>query len=208
MSLLTNWGYTLSDITTLDSLLSVADFNARTGNKYISDTRILTALASASQVLRDYAGWHLYPSTACEFETTFYDCRVITKFSDVLIQLPARFVAAVSKLEIGGVEIENYVLDHNGILRAYGVNVAGLKPYSKIKVKYTAGIPDTLANALKDIVANRTVKELVTSNGVQSETAGGVSITYSASWMADASGPALSSPEEAAMSPYKLRGVF
>ena len=74
MSLLTTWGYTLTDLNTLDSLLSVADFNARTANKYSSDTRLATSLASASQVVRDYVGWHLYPSTACELSTTFYDC--------------------------------------------------------------------------------------------------------------------------------------
>lgn len=207
MSLLTNWGYTLSDLTTLDSLLSVADFNVRTASKYSGDTRLATALASASQVLRDYAGWHLYPATACEVETALLDSGVSCVRGDILIQLPARFVSSITSITIDGNPCSEYFLEHNGMLRIIGA-ACGIKPYSIIKVKYTAGLPETLANTLKDIVANRTIKGLVSSNGVQSETAGGVSISYSASYMADASGPALSSPEEAAMMPYKLRGVF
>ena len=207
MSLLTNWGYTLSDLTTLDSLLSVADFNTRTASKYSTDTRLATALASASQILRDYAGWHLYPATACEIETACLDGGVSLVRGDILIQLPARFVSAITSITIDGNPCSEYFLEHNGMLRIIGA-ACGISPYSKIKVKYTAGLPETLANTLKDIVANRTIKGLVSSNGIQSETAGGVSISYSASYMADASGPALSSPEEAAMMPYKLRGVF
>jgi hypothetical protein len=208
MSLLTPWGYELSTLSTLDSILSVADFNTMTANKYSGDTRIAGALSAASQNIRDYCGWHLYPSTGCKFSTTFYDCRVSTVHNDILIQLPARFVSAVTSVKIADEAYTTFVLETNGILRVYDASVRGLRLHSKIEVEYTAGIPDTLANAIKDVTVNKVVKELVKSNGVQSETAGGVSISYNAAWMADASASTMSSVEKATLSPYQLKGVF
>lgn len=207
MSLLTNWGYALTDLTTLNSLLSVADFNTRTANKYSADTRLSTMLASVSQIIRDYAGWHLYPSAACEIETSSYDNRVSIVRNDILIQLPARFVSTITAIMIDDEPCTKYFLESNGLLRVIGA-ASAMQTHSKIKVKYSAGLSDALADSLKDIVVHKTIKSLVSSNGVQSETVGGVSISYNAAYMHAASGSALSLPEEAAMSSYRLRGVF
>jgi len=208
MSLLTNWGYTLKELNALESLISVSEFNAKTANKYSADTRLSSALASASQIVRDYAGWHLYPSAACEIETAFYDNSITLVKNDVLIQLPARYVSAVSSITIDDEAYTSYFLETNGLLRVIGAASTGIHPYSIITVDYTAGLPDAFAGALKEIVTNKTIKGLNSSNGVQSETAGGVSISYSSQWITEAAGPALSSLERASLRPYILQGVF
>jgi len=206
MSILTNWGYTMPDISTLGSLLSLADFNTMTANKYSGDTRVQSALTAASQLVRDYAGWHIYPSAKCELDTTFFDRRVTRVNGDLLIQLPARYVTGVTEVLINGEAATQFVLQPNGILlvRACGY----YSPYTPVKVTYTAGLSDGLNGTLQNVVLNRAVKSLSQSNGVQSETAGGVSISYSSTWMNDASGAGLSPTESAALAPYKVTGVF
>jgi hypothetical protein len=207
MSLLTPWGYTLVDLSTLSSIITTENFNTATANKYATDSRVASALQSASQSVRDFCGWHLAPSTLCEFSTTFFDRRVTRVNGDLLVQLPARFVSAITSLKIDGNDCTTFVLEHNGILRIYDAP-GGLYPYSPIVIKYTAGLPDTLSVSLQAVVVNRAVKILTANNGVQSETAGGVSISYNAQWVNDALASGLSSTEEAALAPYKLRGVF
>ena len=128
--------------------------------------------------------------------------------NDLMVQLPARFVSGVTSITIDGEACTDYVLEHNGILRILNVRDRGLRMATSIVIRYTAGITDSLMSSIKDVVANRTIKGLVSSNGIQSETAGGVSISYSASYMADASGPALGEVEKAAIAPYKVKGVF
>ena len=206
MSILTDWGCSLPDLSALDSLLSVATFNTLTANKYSTDGRVADLLAEASQSVRDYAGWHLAPSSKCVLETTFFDKRVTRVNGGVLIQLPARYVSAVSEILIGGEAVTEYVLQPNGILL---VNSFGsCNPYVTVKVTYTAGLPGTLMSALQNVVLNRTVKGLSQSNGVQSETAGGVSISYSSAYMNDASGAGLTPTEVKALAPYRVQGVF
>lgn len=206
MSVLTNWGYTLPDLTTLDPLLSVSDFNTLTANKFVGDTRVSGALASASQAVRDSCGWHLFPSAKCELDTTMFDRRVTRVNGDLLIQLPARYVSGVTEILIDGEAVTQFILQPNGILLVHACG--WYNRFTTVKVTYTAGLPDALKNSLINVAVNRTVKTLSQSNGVQSESVGGVSITYSAGWMNDASGAALTPTESAALAAYKLTGVF
>jgi putative transposon-encoded protein len=208
MSLLTPWGYTLTNANDLSDILTVADFNTRTANKYASDSRVAGAIASASQAIRDNVGWHLLPSAACEMQTSFFDKRVTLVDRSAHIQLPSRYVTAITSITIGDQDYPAYYLESNGLLKVFGVLYSRVSPYAVIKIKYTAGLPDALSNTLKDIVVNRAVKSLAQSYGIQSETAGGLSISYSASWSNDASSSTLSPAEEAALAPYRLRGVF
>lgn len=205
MSILTNWGYNIPNIDVLETLLPLSEFNTLTANKYASDGRIQDMLAAVSQSVRDYCGWHLIPGAECEFDTTFFDRRVTKVSGGVLIQLPARYVSAVKSIEIGGEAVEQYVLQPNGILL---VNACGGGPYTAVKITYTAGLPDSIKGSVEGVVLNRTIKALSQNTGVQSETAGGVSISYNSTWMNDASGSGLSSTEKEALSPYKLTGVF
>lgn len=207
MSLITNWGYTLKQESHLCGILSEEEFEVMTAGKYAGDERIFSNISGAESAIRNYCGWHLYPSAECRMATTLFDRRITAVGGGYLIQLPARFVSAVSAVSIGGVDCTTYVMDTNGLLRLYNVATC-LPQYTAVVVDYTAGLPDALVAPIKDIIAHRVTHALANSYGVSSEAAGGVSVTYNANWINSSRATALPSDNKEVLSPYKLSGVF
>ena len=208
MSLLTTWGYTIEDAETLADMLTVEEFDEFTSGKYSGDDRTAPNIAAASSAIRNYCGWHVYPSASCKLSTSFFDRRVSCSGSAVLVQLPARFVSAVTSVTIGGIEYTSYVFEPSGLLKVYGAELAGLHEWTPIEVVYTAGVPSEFMDGIKELVAHRATHALASSGGVQSETAGGVSITYSANWTNSARATALADDNKEVLTPYRLQGVF
>ena len=207
MSFITNWGYTLTQQSGLCGMLSEEEFNEMTAGKYAGDERIYRNIQSAESAIRNYCGWHLYPSAECQLATTLFDRRITAVGGGYLIQLPAKFVTAVSSVSIGGTECSTFVLETNGILRVYNAPV-GLPPYTAVEVTYTAGLTDGLLAPIKDIIAHRVTHALANSYGVSSEAAGGVSVTYNANWINSSRATALPSDNKEVLAPYRLTGVF
>ena len=219
MSLLTNWDYTICDpdsetvITSMDPMLTAAEFDDLTAGKYGTDERIQPNINAASSAIRNYCGWHVYPSYPCEFNATMYNGSVKVVRGGILIQLPAKYVSAIESITIGDSEFTgdtgstHFVIEPNGIVRVFGME-SGLQPYTPVCVKYTAGVPDGLMDGIKELVAHRVTHALASSGGIQSETAGGVSITYSANWTNSARSTALADDNKEVVEPYRLRGVF
>ena len=203
----TLWGYELVDIDALPDLLSADDFAFFTANKYAGDIRIPKELEAASAAIRNYCGWHLYPSAPCELKATMQDRRVTFVGHDILLQLPAKYVTEVSSVTVGGKAYE-YTFEVNGTLRVYDVDDYSLKRYSEVAVEYVAGLPEGLMAAVRELVAHRITHALVSSNGVTSETAGGVSITYNANWVNSSRATALPDDNKEVLAPYRLQGVF
>lgn len=207
MSVLTNWDYTITGTDSLAPLLSYNDFNIMTANKHVGDERVENELRAASAAIRNYCGWHIAPSETCEMSSSFFDKRVSQNGSAVFIQLPARFVSAISSVKINNVEYTSYVFDTNGLLKVYGVG-AWLPEWAPVVIQYTAGLSEQMADGLKEVVKNRVAHTLTATDGVQSETAGGVSITYSSSWVNSARATTLADDNKETLSPYRLQGVF
>ena len=201
MSLLTNWGYSIDGMSYLPGMLSVDDFDKFTAGKYAGDVRILPTIEAAQAAIRNYCGWHVYPSLSCIFE----DDSIST---GRVIQLPARFVSSVESVTIKGEELplESYHLKSNGLLY-FDRRFLGCS-WGDIIVKYTAGVPDGLMDAIKELIAHRVTHALAQSYGVQSEAAGGVSVTYNATWTNNARATALPSDNKEVLAPYRLQGVF
>jgi len=210
MSLQTTWGYTITDADALPALLTEVEFNAITANKYAGDTRIPANLAAASEAIRNYCGWHINPVSACSFsERLLYgDGRIKRTYGDFLIQLPATFVTGITSVTIGGEAWTDYALESCGLLRLFDVYSSKITRKTEIVVTYTAGIPDARMAAIKELIAHRVTHALVSPAGVQSESAGGVSITYSSNWINSARSTALADDNKEVLSPYKLREVF
>lgn len=208
MSLLTNWGYTLTDVNQLPDMLTVEEFNTFTANRYSGDVRISNEISASCSAIREYCGWHLYPSAACELNIRMNDRRVAYIGPDLLIQLPARYVSAVDSVAIDDVECENFSFETNGILRVYDVNYSGLKRYTPIVVTYTAGLSADAMTGIKELVAHRVTHAAASSNGITSEAAGGVSITYNANWINSARATALPDDNKEVLAPYRVQGVF
>lgn len=207
MSLLTTWGYTLTNTATLADLLTVDDFNTMTGGKYAGMAEQVAAeISAASAAIRNYVGWHLAPSAACELKTTFFDRRISRVGGDVLIQLPARYVTDIESVTIGGVEYDHLVLDPTGLLRV--ICVGGCERYAEVDVVYTAGLPDGLMASIKELTAHRVTHAVAVPAGVTSEASGGVSVTYNANWINNARASGLAEDNKEILIPYRVQGVF
>ena len=208
MSLVTNWGYTITDADALADMLPQADFNTMTANKFAGDVRIPASLSAASMGVRNHCGWHVSPPQACEFsERLLYgNGRIKRVNNDFLVQLPAAFVTGVSTVTIDGEAWTDFTFEQNGIVHLF--DVAPVSRKTEITVRYTAGIPDALMGSIKEIITGRATRALVAPNGVSSESAGGVSISYSASWANGGGAGALQSTDLETLEPYKVRGVF
>lgn len=196
--LLTNWGYTIENTASLPDLMTVAEFNALTGNKFVNDTRVSSLLASAQMTVRNFCGWHLYPSLPCKFEA---DSINVSR----CVQLPSRFVSGVESLTLNGEAVLDYHVKTNGLVFLDG-SVLG-KSWNDVVVKFNSGLGDSQMGALKEILAGRIANALTNSYGVQSESAGGVSITYSLNWASHASAASITDPLIAALAPYKVQEV-
>ena len=209
MSILTTWGYSMTDVDEVPSMMTLSEFNSLTAEKYLADSRVEPDIKAATAAIRNYCGWHVYPSQACELNTTLYDKAVTISDRVLIIQLPATFVPSIELIQIGDEVIaETYVLMPNGILRVYGLSWSRLKLWTPVVVRYTAGIPEGAADGLKELIAHRVTHALASSEGVQSETAGGVSVTYNANWINNSRATALADDNKEVLSPYRLRGVF
>lgn len=208
MSLPTTWGYTIADADALAPMLSLADFNAITANKYAGDARIEPNLNAACMAVRNFCGWHVYPVQACELTERLLlgNGRIKRAGPDILIQLPAAFVSAVTSVEVGGAAREDYDLAPNGILRLFDAGPTDRR--TRIAVSYTAGLADGMMDGIRELIAGRVTHALAQPYGVQSESAGGVSVTYSASWAASANASALPDDNRETLAPYRVRGVF
>lgn len=208
MSLLTNWGYTITDADTLADMLTVAEFNTMTANKYAGDVRIPDNIKAASMAIRNYCGWHVAPSQACSFSELLLsgDGRVKRVGSDYIVQLPAAYVSGITSVKVDDTNWTDYTVGINGLLRIFDVHCVTRK--TEITVTYTAGLPDALMGSIKELIAHRVTHALASSAGVQSETAGGVSITYSSNWINSSRSTALADDNKEVLAPFKLREVF
>lgn len=209
MSLVTNWGYTLTgEIATLPNIITVEEYNAYTADKYSEDTRIESNIKAASQAIRNYCGWHIYPAAACSItERLLYgNGRTKRVGSDLMIQLPAKFVTAIGSIMIDNVAYTDYAFDSGGIVHVF--DVLRMSKKSIVEVEYTAGITENLMNSIKELTAHRVTHALASSDGVTSEAAGGVSVTYNANWINSARASALPDDNKEVLAPYKIQGVF
>ena len=201
--MITNWGYTVDE---LGEMLTESEFNEMTAGRYNDDQHITPLLNAAEAAVRNYCGWHVAPSANCVLEARAHDLRMIYSGCDTVIQLPARFVTAVSAVTVGGTAVTDFSFEASGLLRLYDTMVSSRKTI--IRVEYTAGLPDELAGAVKELIGHRVTHGLAQSYGVQSEAAGGVSITYSANWINSARATALPDDNREVLTPYRLQGVF
>ena len=119
------------------------------------------------------------------------------------IQLPTRFLSAVSSVKIGDESTNDWAFETNGLLTIYDASICDRR--TTIEVEYTAGIPD--ASAIKELVAQMVTLQVAKSYGVTSEAAGGVSITYNSAWTNGSFSSVLDN-NVALLAPYRLEGVF
>lgn len=210
MSLITPWGYELTNVNALPPMLTIADYNALTAGKFSGDVRIQPNLDAACAAIRNYCGWHIFPSMPCRFaeRILFENGRIKAVYDNYFVQLPATFVSSVTSVTIGGEPFTDFALDRNGSLHLFDVQRSKIDKRTEVVIDYVAGMHPEMMDALRELVAHRITHALASSDGVQSETAGGVSITYSANWTNSARSTALADDNKEVLQMYRLEGVF
>lgn len=211
----TTWGYKLTTAETLSDFLTVTEFNTFTANKYTGDVRIEPNIHSATRSIQNYCGWHIYPNLECEMVYRVLDLRDCFVGSDLLIQLPATFVTEIKSIllncsfennEWTGESTTDFDLSESGLLRIY--SVGNIDRRSKIRIVYMSGLDATQIDVLKELTAHRVTHAVSSSYGITSEAAGGVSVTYNASWAGNTRSTALPDDNKEVLNPYRVKGVF
>ena len=211
----TTWGYNLTTATSLTEFLTIAEFNAFTANKFTGDVRIEPNIKSATNAIRNYCGWHIYPNLECEMVYRVLDLRDCFVGSDLLIQLPSTYVSSINsilinaKIEDGewtGDAVTDYDIDPSGLLRIYSVGYVDRR--ARIRVVFNSGLDASQMDVLKELTAHRVTHAVSSSYGVMSESAGGVSVSYNASWAGTTRSTALPDDNKEVLMPYRVKGVF
>ena len=204
--IVTPWGYSLNNVDKLPDFITAQEFNAFTNSKFGLDARIAANIPSATAAIRNYCGWHISPKLECFAEYRIMDLRDAFVGPDVLVQLPATFVSDIKSVAIDGENTSDFDLDKCGLLRIYDVDFHDRR--SKISIVYDAGLDDSQITVIKELTAHRVTHAVSSSYGVMSEAAGGVSITYNASWAGNTRSTALPDDNREVLEPYRVKGVF
>ena len=216
----TPWGY-IVDAATIPDFITPDEFDAFTANKFHGDTRIVAGIPSATDAVRNFCGWHISPNLTCGITYRVQDLRDAFIGPDLLVQLPATFITSVSKIVLDASQNpdtgdwEGEVISDperfdfgtsDGLLRIYDVGARDRR--SKIFIKYAAGFPNTSVPAIKELTANLVTHAVANPYGVNSEAAGGVSISYNSSWAGRTGTTALTNDTRAVLDAYRVKGVF
>ena len=190
--MLTPWGYSI-DAQSVPEIIDVTTFNQITGNRYAGDERVESAISAATASIRAWCGWHVAPVLTCE-------CVMDGERGD--IWLPCVGLRSVESVEFDGVGQTVSGFNRFGRVRTANPQPTGL---GNVSVSYTAGFDVAAAPDLADVIAQRVVAAVALgSYGIASESAGGVSISYSGTALSDAGGVFLTDSVKAALMPYKL----
>ena len=215
MSMLTPWGYTLTTAISLTDFLTTTEFGSFTNSKFTGDSRVSANIPPATRSIQNFCGWHIYPALECEMVYNMRDLRDAFVGNDLLIQLPATLVNSVTSIlldaqkvdgEWTGEETTDFDLNASGLIRVYDVGYRDRR--SKIRVVYNAGLAENQMDVLKELTAHRVVHAVSSSYGITSEAAGGVSVTYNASWAGNTRASALPDDNKEILAAYKVRGCY
>lgn len=210
MSLVTPWGYAMTNGVDIPRLVSAEGFNELTAGKYANDARTEPIIEAACMGVRGHCGWHVYPSAECTFSERLLagNGRLKRSGTDILIQLPAAYVTAISSVTVDGAETTDFDFETNGLVRIFNVYTFSVTRKTIISVEYTAGIPDALMGGIRELVVSRATRALTATNGVSSESAGGVTISYNGQWINSGGAGSLQPADAGILEPFVARGVF
>lgn len=206
MSILTNWGYELTDVCSIPPIMTVAEFDQLTANKFMDDIRTEKLISAVESSIRNYVGWHLACNLKCKVDYLISDQHVIRACSDLYIQLPSRYITEIVSVKINDEEFDDYMLKPNGTLILFDVHVFNRR--AVISIVFGSGLTADMLDGVKELIANRVTRGLSSTDGVQSESTGGVSITYNTSWAGSTGAGALCDDNREVLAAYKLTEVF
>lgn len=195
----TPWGYD-ADLADYDEvmppLITLEQFHELTGNAFSQDSRIESAIAGVSARVRSHCGWHVWPNLACE---------VVEDGGGSTLWLPSMLVTSVDAVVVSGEPVTCYEWSRIGQLRMPPTPDV----LSSVAVSFTSGYDgDACPDDLAALVAHRVMHAVALPFGVQSESSGGVSVSYAASATAQAGGPNLTQRDRDLLATYRIEGAL
>lgn len=192
--MLTPWGYEITDESGIPGIIDIETFNDLTGGRYMDDDRVPAAISAATAAIRAYCGWHVAPVLTCEY---------VCDGERGDIWLPCAGLRSVESVEFGDVAQTVVGFNRHGRVRTKQPQPCG--GLGNVTVIYSAGYDLAATPDLADVVAQRVVAAVALgSYGIASETAGGVSVSYSGTALSDAGGTFIPDSVRAALAPYRL----
>lgn len=199
---MTPWGYSVElDGDAMPPLVDASDLSGLTGGRFGPETEGVDAVLSAvSAAVRDACGWHVSPTLPC-VERTNGPGRVIA--------LRTLLVHGIDSVDEAGRELSDgeYEWSACGMLRRACFRSWPVS-WGSVVVRYRSGIPVEMAQSLKAVVAQVASNCLAAPSGVQSESAGNVSISYNQTASGVSGGVRLLDSDIAMLRPYMLREVL
>lgn len=190
----TPWGYDVDD--QIEPIITRRCFDHFTGGAYASNPRVDSAIAAASQAIRNYCGWHITPAL---------DCTASPSGGSAVMRLPASYVSAITQITEDGVEVDSagYRWRADGLVKRTAPHIWSPE-WGALEVKYTAGYSEDAVPDLVEAVCSVAAGVISVSPGVVSESADGVAVSYSVN--ASSIAAALTSAQKNALEPYKVVG--
>lgn len=206
MSVQTNWGYELTEVDAIPAIMTVAEFDQLTSNKFQGDIRTEKVIASVESSIRNFAGWHLAGNLEAKVEYLVDDNHLIRRGTDYLVQLPSRYITDIVSVKVNDHSIDDFVLKSNGTLVLFDLGVCNKRTI--ISIVFKSGLLDDMLDGIKELISNRVSRGLSSTNGIQSESTGGISVTYNTAWAGNTGAGALCDDNREILMAYKLTEVF
>lgn len=190
---MTPWGYSIDG--ELPDVLTLAEYVAMGRAEKPATQQMLSA---ASQVVRDFCRWHVYPQIACEWTG---------EGSGKLVELPALSISSVTSVTetrngtASALSDAQYEWSQQGMIRRAQF-MEWPSEWRSVTVAYTAGYP-SLVEAAKQVVAQLADNALAAPAGISSERAGNVELSYN-SVGGMSGGMAIGAREATILAPYRI----
>lgn len=193
----TQYGYDVildDDASVLPPLVSPFEISQASGGRIAStDPRLPGVCAAVSAVIRDFCGWHIAPSLACELDTQV-DTRVIV--------LPAKLVTSVDRVSTDDEDVA-FQSKRSGLIKV-GRHPQNRGQWEAYHVEYQAGIDDLAATPIGQVATQVALNNLVATPGVRGESVGQVSLSYNMLSDGVAGGVQLLARDREQLKPYRI----
>lgn len=192
----TPWGYSImheddETWTGIPPLVSRADFNTATGGRFTDTAQVDAVLASVSQAVRDFCGWHIAPNLPCLFTAYGLEGKIA--------KLPSLMVTDCVLVESDG---EQHAVEWQprGLVKAKGWWDPSWGQYS---FAFDSGYEGNAGIA--QIVTQIASNNLAAVPGIREEQAGAVRLSYNQTGNGISGGMVLLEREQMMLSPYRLQ---
>lgn len=172
-----------------------------------ADPTAALMLDAASNLIRRFCGWHIYPSVAMVL--------IVDGPGGTVLQLPTRYLTDVASITEAGQVTDPSVYRWSQLgeversspfwQNGYWVNF-WKQGFRLIEVSFTSGY-DTPPPELTTMVMSMTARALASPTGVTREQAGGVAVQYGLTSTHSSGGLALMTNDMEMLQPYRIVGA-